>query len=87
MFNYVWVNTEKLLFKGFLIYSVMIVKPRLRSPANVERAVNVGLGPLENLREFLPIIDLGEMHFFNRRARDYHSVVGVFFNIVADKGV
>ena len=53
----------------------MMVEPRLRAPTNVQRRVHVRGGPIHDLAELGPVVDLFERHLLHRRARDDQAVV------------
>ena len=60
----------------------MVVKSCLRAPADMERRIDVFLAPLHDLRDFVPIRDILELHVFDRRTRDDHAVVFFMADIV-----
>ena len=53
----------------------MMVQAGLRAPTNVQRRVHVRGGPIHDLAELGPVVDLLERHLFHRRARDDQAVV------------
>lgn len=75
-------NTENLFVKLMLIYAVVVIKPRLCAPADMQGAVNVSLAPLHYLDELLPILDLLEGHMLNRCAGDDKAVVIIVLYVV-----
>ena len=74
-------NAEKFFVERVFLYAVMVIKPRLCAPADMESACDVGLAPFHYAAEFVPIFNLFKRHLFNRRARYYQAVVLVVLNI------
>ena len=58
-----------------LLDTVMMVQAGLRAPTNVQRRVHVRGGPIHDLAELGPVVDLLERHLLHRRARDNQAVV------------
>ena len=58
-----------------LLDTVMMVEPCLCTPANMQRRVHVRGGPIHDLAELGPVVDLLERHLLHRRARDDQAVV------------
>ena len=58
-----------------LLDTVMMVEPRLRAPTNMQRRVHMRGGPIHDLAELGPVVDLLERHLLHRRARDDQAVV------------
>ena len=58
-----------------LLNTVVVIQARLRAPANVQRGVHVRGGPVHDLAELGPVVDLLERHLLHRRARDDQAVV------------
>ena len=72
--------TEHLFRNAVFFDSVMVIKPRLRAPTNVESAVYVRFAPFHNFAKFLPIVHFFKRHMFDGRARNDHSVeITVFY--------
>ena len=67
-------HAEQLLVQLALGNPVVVVKPRLRPPADVEGGVDVGFGPLHDLAQFRPVVHLLKRHQFYRRAGDDQAV-------------
>ena len=59
-----------------------MVKPRLRAPADVHGAVDVGLGPLHDLAKLLPIVHLLKVQKLYGGTRDDHAVVFLVADVV-----
>ena len=59
----------------------MIKKSCLCPPADMEGRKDMGLRPIHNLRKFLPVFHLGEVHLFYRRTGDDHAVIILLLNI------
>ena len=71
----VLIDAEDLLLRPMLRDAVVIVEPRLRAPADVERREGVLLAPLHDLRDLVPVGDLLKGILLDRRARDDEAVV------------
>ena len=57
-----------------LLDAVMIIQSCLSTPANVEGGMDMGLAPLHDLAEFLPVVHIFKFHQFHRRTGDHHTV-------------
>ena len=57
-----------------LLYPIVVIQSGLSTPANVECAVDMGLGPFHNFTKLVPIIDLFEFQQLNRSTCDHHTV-------------
>ena len=68
------VNTKELFRQGLLVDAEMIIKSSLGAPTDVERRVDIGLAPLHDLTQLIPIINLLERKLFHRCACNYHAV-------------
>ena len=60
--------------ENMLFDAEVVVKTCLRSPANVQSAVNVGFGPLHYLSKLTPILNVLKVHLLDGRARYDKSV-------------
>ena len=67
-------NAEHLLWKIVLWDLVEVIERSLRAPAEVQRLLDMGLRPIEDLGQFLPILDMLEGHRLDRRASDNEAV-------------
>ena len=68
-------HAEELFRQRTLLHAVVEVEPRLCAPADVEGGVDMTAGPLHDLTQLVPILHLGEVQVFHRRAGDDHAVV------------
>lgn len=82
-------NAEHLLWQWVFGYAVMVVKPCLSCPANVERAGNVGAAPVEYAAQFFPISDFLEVQMLERCAGNDETVEQFVLHVleVAIKGL
>ena len=67
-------DAKHLFFQRIFWDSIVIVKPRLSAPANVEGRIHIRFAPLHNCAELLPIINLFKSEMFHWRAGDNHAV-------------
>ena len=68
-------HAARLCRQVVLLNTVVVIQARLRAPTNVQRRVHVCGGPIHDLAEFGPVVDLLERHLLHRRARDDQAVV------------
>ena len=68
-------HAARLCRQVVLLDTVMMVEPRLRAPTNMQRRVHMRGGPIHDLAELGPVVDLLERHLLHRRARDDQAVV------------
>ena len=68
-------HAARLCRQVVLLDTVMMVQAGLRAPTNVQRRVHVRGGPIHDLAELGPVVDLLERHLLHRRARDDQAVV------------
>ena len=68
-------DTKHLFGKRPLADPIVVVKPRLRPPADVEGGGHVCLCPLHDPAKLLPVVHLFKRQVFHRRAGDNHSVI------------
>ena len=71
----VLIDAEDLLLRPVLRDAVVIVEPRLRAPADMERREGVLLAPLHDLCDLVPVGDLLKGILLDRRPRDDEAVV------------
>ena len=69
------IYAEYFLRKGQLRYTVMVIKPCLSAPADVQCALHVRFAPLHHPAQLLPVIDLLKGHLLHRSAGYDKSVV------------
>ena len=67
-------HAEHFAVKLYFINTVMIVEPRLRPPAQMERRRYVLPAPLHDLCELFPVIHLFKRDLLHRGARDDEAV-------------
>ena len=68
-------DAARLCRQVVLLNTVVMIQARLRAPTNVQRRVHVRGGPIHDLAELGPVVDLFERHLLHRRARDDQAVV------------
>ena len=68
-------DAARLCRQVVLLNTVMMVQAGLRAPANVQRRVHMRGGPVHDLAELGPVVDLFERHLLHRRACDDQAVV------------
>ena len=69
------VHAEYLRRHIILRYAVMIVQPRLSSPADMEGGVHMALAPLHDFRNFLPVGHVLKRHLLHRRTGNDKAIV------------
>ena len=67
-------HTGELLGQLALGDAVVVVKPCLGTPADVEGGVDMGLAPLHDLAQFRPVVHFLKGQVLHRRAGDDESV-------------
>ena len=67
-------DTEHLAWQRILGHSIMIIKSGLCRPADIHHTGYMSTRPIEYFRDFLPVVHLGLVKMFHRRAGDYHTV-------------
>ena len=67
-------NAGQLVGQGTLLHTIMVVQPRLGSPADVEGGVDMGTGPVHDLAKLPPVVHLLKLQVFHRSAGDNHAV-------------
>ena len=82
VFHRVQKHAEQLFRQRPLGNAVVIVKPRLSAPADVEGGVNVGLAPLHDLAQLGPVVHLFKGQILHRRAGDDQSVKGSVLHLL-----
>lgn len=55
---------------------------RLRAPADMQRGVNIGGGPIHDLHELVPIVDVREIELLDRGAGDDQPVEALVAHLV-----
>ena len=75
-------DAEHFLIQQHFPYAVMMIQSRLRTPTDMQCAVDMGTAPIHDLAEFLPVFHLFELHLFDRRAGDDHPVVIFVFYFI-----
>ena len=68
------INTEELFRQLFFVDAIMVIKTSLGSPANMESRVDMGLAPLHNGTQLLPVVHILKFQMFHRRSSDDHTV-------------
>ena len=68
-------NAEHLLCQGIFGYAEVVVQTRLCRPADMQGGEHMGLGPLHNLTDLVPVIHLFIRQMLHRRPGDNHPVI------------
>ena len=68
--------------KLILWNAIVVVKPGLRAPADMQGGVNVRFRPFHDFNEFIPVLDFLERHQLDRRAGDDEAVVLLIADVV-----
>ena len=68
------VYAEQFFVEQSFAYSVIMIQRRLRTPANKNRAGDVGLCKLKDIFKLRPIFDFFKIDGFHGRARNDHAV-------------
>ena len=76
------VNAEQFFGQKHLVQSEMVIKPRLRSPADMEGAGYMGFGPLHDLAKLLPVIYFFKRDLLHRCACDDQTIVFVVLQLI-----
>jgi hypothetical protein len=75
-------DAEDLFIHGIFGDPEMIIKAGLGTPADVEGAVDMGLGPFHHLAEFVPVFYLFEVHQFHGSSGDDHTIVILILDLI-----
>ena len=75
-------DAEELLAQVVLGDLIMVVQTGLGAPADVQGGMDVGLGPLHDLAQLIPVVHVGEVQVFYGGAGDDHAVVLLVFDLV-----
>ena len=67
-------HTEELLWQRVFLQSIVVVQRRLGRPADVKGAVHMGLAPVKDGAQLVPVLHLLKVQLFHRRAGDDHAV-------------
>ena len=70
----VLIDSEQLLIHDMLLDSVVMIKPRLGPPADMNGGGYMGGGPVHDLRQLRPVIHILKLHLLHRCAGDDHTV-------------
>ena len=68
-------HAEHFLIQQHLTHAVVMVQSRLRTPADMQRAVDMRTAPVHDLAKLVPVFHLFKIHFFDRRTGNDHAVV------------
>ena len=80
--NMVGENPEYLLLKRVFRNSVVVIQTGLRSPTDEESGIDVGVSPVHNHGQFIPIVNLFKLHLFHRSPGDDQSVKLLSLDVV-----
>ena len=75
-------DAEKFLVQRVLFHAEVVVKPRLRAPADVEGGVDVRLRPFHDLAKFVPVLHFLKFEVLHRRAGDDETVEALVFYVL-----
>ena len=78
----VTIDTKRLLFESMLRHAMEMMHGRHGPPTDEEAGMNMSLGPVENLREFVPIGDVLERQGLNRRTGNDEAVKLAILNLI-----
>ena len=73
-------HAKYLFIQLYFFNSIMIVKSRLRSPAQVHCRSHMCLCPFHNLFQFFPVVNLLKRHLFYRSACDDKAIKSLVFD-------
>ena len=76
------IDAGELLREGIFGDAVVVVETCLRTPADVQGAVDMGFAPVHDLADLIPVGDFGEVEFFDGGACDDHAVEVLVFDVV-----
>ena len=68
------VATKELVIEEVLFDAMEIAEHGHTAPADAKCAVDMGLGPFKNARQFVPVSDLFKRQMFDRGACDNQTV-------------
>ena len=68
------VNSGQLFLPLIFRNSVMIIQARLCSPADMQSRMHMGLAPLHDGCQLIPVVHLLEFHVLHRRSGDDHAI-------------
>ena len=81
-----WEYPEKFFRQRLFIYSVVIVQPCKRPPANMYGTKGVALAPFHNVAKLGPVVDLLKLQLFNGSSR-YKNSVKILFPYLVEGGI
>ena len=70
----VGIDAEEFLRQWLFIDTIMVIKACLSAPANVQRGMDIGLAPLHDPAQFIPVVHFLKRHLLHRRAGNDHAV-------------
>ena len=68
--------------KWIFIYTIVIVKPCLRTPAYMKCWIYILFAPFHYCAKFIPIVNFFKFHLLNGSTGNYHSVISVVFDFI-----
>src|SRR6185295_2325528 len=71
-------------FVGEVIFwdSIAVIESSLRSPANMKSGLNIRLGPVHDVSQFIPIFNFFKRHLLYGSARNDQTIEFFFANII-----
>ena len=75
-------HAKELFRKRTLLDPIVEIETGLGTPANVERRVDMGLGPFHNFAELIPVVHLGEVQVLHRSTSNDHAVITPVSNLI-----
>ncbi len=76
------VDAAELLRQHLLVETVVVIDARLGRPADVKRGLDMGLGPLHDLAELRPVVDLIVGELLHRRPGDDQAIEVPVFDLI-----
>ena len=80
--NFVIINAGELFGQGDLLDAVAVIQTRLSAPADEQSGIDMVLGPIEDLAQLAPVIDLFVVEQLHGRAGDDHAVKALLTDLV-----
>ena len=82
MHDAVAVHAGQLLLHHVLRHAPVVIQPRLRAPADMERGRDVRFRPLEDGAQLVPVFHVLKRHPLHRRAGDDHAVIRLAAHLI-----
>ena len=75
-------HAKNLLGENVFGDPVVVIETGLGAPADVQRGMHMGFGPVHDLAQLRPVIHGFKVHVFHRRAGDHQPVIEFVLNLV-----